>query len=422
MKGRFRVIGAVAVCVLVLVAGFAALFGAGSTNQSGDDQRGADETANTESIPSSLAAVSEEEAIVIGMIADLTGPTAVAGTQYASGQREYVEAVNARGGVNGQEIVLLWQDYRYEVAAAERLYNQYVEQGAVAFMGWGTGDTEALRHRVAADKVPFMSASLAESLTDPADAPYNFVLGSTYSEQARVALEYIAAERSDATVAIFHSASPFGTSPLADAAEYIVQADLGIELNTIEMPTGVTDFGSQIDAADNPDYIIIQNVAQPAATLIRDLRSLETEAGLICLNWCGNETLIELAGADAEGVIAVQPFLGPASEVAGLDEIAEAAGGIENVSIAFIHGWTAMRTLVTAIERMGESGEEITGAAVARSLESTVVSTDGLSADIKFSSHSHAGMRGAPLQIVSDGVLVPYQDVIVPVDVVPLDS
>ncbi len=353
----------------------------------------------------------EGEPIVVGMIADLTGPTSDVGVDYFEGQKGYIDYINANGGANGREIELVSQDYQYDVAIAEQLYEQFVSEGAVAFMGWGTGDTEALREKIAADEVPFMSASLSEELADPSATPYNFLPASTYSEQMRVALKHIADE-GGTSVAVFHNDSPFGTSPLADGEKYIADEGLDIAFEAIPMPGGVTDYVGQITQAGDVDYIVIQNVPSPAATLVRDLVSSGSDAQVICLNWCGNEVLIELAGEEAEGVLAVQPFLGANSGAEGLTDIT-ATGG-DDVSIGYIHGWTAMRSMVTAISDVVESGDEVTGPAIKEALEGQTLSTGGLSADISYSSDSHAGMTGAPIQVVADGKWTTLKDVIVP--------
>ena len=151
--------------------------------------------------------------IKIGIIADLTGPTADVGKPYNEGMLGYVDWLNAKGGVGGRKIEAMSNDYAYQVPAAEELYKKYVAEGAVAIQGWGTGDSEALRTKVASDKVPFMSASYAEVLTDPAASPYNFVVAPTYSDQMRVALNWIAKDsggrhRSPSSTTTARSAPP----------------------------------------------------------------------------------------------------------------------------------------------------------------------------------------------------------------------
>ena len=101
--------------------------------------------------------------IVLGVLADLTGPTADVGRPYHEGMLAYIDHLNAQGGVQGRPIRALAEDYGYKVPTAEEKYKKYVQAAAVAVQGWGTGDSEALRRKVAADQLPFMSASYAEA-------------------------------------------------------------------------------------------------------------------------------------------------------------------------------------------------------------------------------------------------------------------
>ena len=126
--------------------------------------------------------------IKVGAVFDLTGATADVGTPYADGVKGFVAWKNANGGINGHQIELSSADYAYKVDQAEQLYTQYVQEGVVAFQGWGTGDTEALRTKIAADKIPLMSASYSAALLDMSQAPYNFLVGTSYSDQAIIAL------------------------------------------------------------------------------------------------------------------------------------------------------------------------------------------------------------------------------------------
>ena len=130
---------------------------------------------------------------------DLTGPTADVGTDYAHGMRGFVDWINRQGGVEGGPVELIYQDYAYRVDRAEQLYSQFVAEGVVAFMGWGTGDTEALRLRIAEDEIPFSSASLSHVLGDPAEAPYNFLVATSYSDQFRIAQDWIAENHGERT-------------------------------------------------------------------------------------------------------------------------------------------------------------------------------------------------------------------------------
>ena len=187
--------------------------------------------------------------------------------------RGFADWINARGGIEGRPIDLIYQDYGYQVDRAEQLYTQFVGEGAVIFMGWGTGDTEALRLRIAEDEIPFSSASLSHRLGDPAEAPYNFLLATTYSDQFRIALDWIAGNHGEGTpiVALMHNASPFGLSPARQGGVAFAEAR-GIDLTLYEMPRGAVDFTAEFSRIrqSGAQYVVFQNTSGPAAVALHE--------------------------------------------------------------------------------------------------------------------------------------------------------
>ena len=350
--------------------------------------------------------------IAIGAIFDLSGATADVGTPFSEGIRDYIEFRNGQGGVEGHKLALKWQDYGYKVPQAEQLYQQFVSEGAKVFMGWGTGDTEALRPRVNADQVPFMSASLAETLTDPKNTPYNFFPAPSYSQQMRIALQYIADQNKSGKteVAVFHHDSPFGTSPLEDGNKYISTKKLNINMKSYAMPGTATDFVAQIGQAkaQGAKYIIIQNVASPAAKLANNLKSQNSTAQIVCLNWCADELFIKLAGPAADKMIGVMPFAPPVAGTAGLEQITEflktknsdpAAKGLH-----YVQGWFTMASMVEGIANaVKEKGGDVTGPDIKAGLEKVTDFKTGISDPITFTAEYHAGMDSAPLYQVEGG-------------------
>lgn len=350
----------------------------------------------------------EAAAIKIGAIHDLTGATSDVGTPYADGIRDYVKFINENGGIGGRQIELLSQDYAYAVDQAEQLYSQYTSEGVVAFQGWGTGDTEALRGRIAEDEIPFMSASYSATLGDPAEAPYNFLIGTSYSDQFIIALQH-ALEDGATTVALLHHDSPFGTSPLEDGKAW-AEAN-GMEVIGIPMPGGATDFTAQLTQVQDAgaQYIVIQNVSSPSATLVKDVARLGMDTQVICLNWCSDELFLELAGDAAEGVIAASPFAFPSSGASLIeDEIrpyTEKAGkNLDELGVHYVQGWTTMRAMVDAIAKVIADGQEVTGPNIRAALETySNYSTGDVTSPITFSSSNHAGNSALQLYQVQGG-------------------
>lgn len=355
------------------------------------------------------------EPIVVGALFDLSGATSDVGVPYSEGVRGYVEWLNGQGGVDGRPIELLWQDYQYDVAQAEQLYSQYISQGAVAVQGWGTGDTEALRTRITSDEVPFMSASYSEELIDPAETPFNFVAAASYSQQMRIALKWISENHDGhAEVAVFHHDSPFGLSPVADGQAYIDDNGLDMGYQAYPMPGGAADYVGELTQAQQQGatHVVVQNVSSPAAKLAQDIAAQGLDVQMICLNWCGDEIFINLAGDAAEGVITVQPFTPPSVEQPGHAEPASYLQG--DLNLHHFQGWYTMGLMVEGI-RQAAAGGEVTGPSIRDALEAMgPYDTGGVTQPIEFTAESHAGMSGSPLFIVEGGVWTLLSDVMTP--------
>ena len=299
------------------------------------------------------------EPIVIGGIFDLTGPTGDVGTPYAEGVRDFIDNLNSNGGVQGREIDLQSQDYQYDVAIAEQLYSQYTGAGAVAILGWGTADTEALRGRVTSDELPFFSGSLSEELSDPGETPYNFLVGTTYSDQMRIALKHINEEAGgDAEIAVFHNDSPFGESPVEDGRAYIEEQGYGFGYEAYPMPGGATDYTALLTQARNQGatHIIVQNVASPAAQLAQDIANQGLDVQMVCLNWCTDELFVDLAGDAAEGVLGVTPWAPASIGTEGVEAVREASGK-DDIGGHYLQGWYYADLMTQAIGNVIESGE-----------------------------------------------------------------
>ena len=341
--------------------------------------------------------------IRIGAIFDLSGPTSDVGVPYAEGERAYITYANARNLVKGRKLEFVSQDTGYNVARSEAFYQQLRTSGIVALMGWATADTEAFKTRVAADRLPYMSASYAESVANPRETPYNFFIAPSYSQQMRIALRYIARQnpRRQVKVVVYHHNSPFGESPLDHGRAYIRSKRLRINYSTVAMPTGATDLTAQLTQARDADYIIVQNTSRPASILAKDARNLGLRARIILLNWGADELFVGLAGRSAANAIGIQPFGTTGLKVPGLRAPANwlqrnGGGTLGRKGIHFVQGWYTMAVMVEAIRRIAAAGREVNGPNIKAMLESMpAYTTGGVTARIKFTARNHAGQRSS---------------------------
>ena len=359
-------------------------------------------------------------AIKVGAIFDLTGPTADVGTDYADGMRGFVDWINQQGGVEGRPVELIYQDYAYQVDRAEQLYSQFVAEGVVAFMGWGTGDTEALRLRIAEDEIPFSSASLSHVLGDPAEAPYNFLVATSYSDQFRIALEWIAENHGEGTpvVALMHNTAPFGTSPARLGGIEFAEAR-GIDLTLYEMPRGAVDYTAEFSRIRQRGarYVVFQNTSAPAAVALQNAASLRLDATFICLNWCANELLVRLAGEAAEGAMGTIPYAPLSMDVPGtrvIRDYLEAKGeSIEGKTNAYTQAWWTFAIFAEAMRQVLAAGDELTGANIKAALETfTDFDMQGVTVPLTFTPTDHLGAKGLRMFRVEGGEWVPFTEFI----------
>ena len=353
--------------------------------------------------------------IKIGVIADLTGATGDVGKPYNEGLLGYIDWINSKGGIKGRKLEAMSNDYAYQVPKAEELYKKYVADGAVVIQGWGTGDSEALRTKVASDKLPFMSASYAEVLTDPKQSAYNFVVAPTYSDQMRVALNWIAKDAGGkAEVAVFHNDSPFGTAPVADGQKWITEKGLQLGYKPYPMPKTPNFVGLLSQAqAQGAKYIVIQNVSSPAAQVAKDIKAQNLNMKIVCLNWCADELMIKTAGAEvAEGHIMIQPFAPGSAAKPGHKDIEDylksKGSSLDAKGLHYVQGWYTMAAMAKGIEKALAGGEKLTGESIKKALETMdAIDTGGVvgTGTVKFSADSHRGSTGSGIYQVKGGKL-----------------
>ena len=359
------------------------------------------------------------EPVKIGALFDLTGATADVGTLYAKGLQAYVEWKNANGGINGRPIQLIGQDYGYKVPNAEQLYSQYTAQDKVlAIQGWGTADTEALRPKISEDKIPFMSASYSVNLAFPKETPYNFLVGTTYSEQLQVGLQWAAEDwkkkgkTGAPKIAYLHSNSGFGLSPLDDGDKTAVA--LGMEKGLrIPMPAATADMTTQLTQAQQygANYIFIQNTSGAGATAMKTAKTLGMlpAVQIVCLNWCTDELSLKLAGDAGEGLVGVTPYAFPDASLPGMKDATEFAKTkgttLEAEGLHYTQGWWTMAIMAEGIKRVLDGGKPLTGENLKAALETIKdFDTGGVtSSKITFTPDDHRGQRTVDLYQVKGG-------------------
>jgi len=185
------------------------------------------------------------------------------------------------------------------------------------------------------------------------------------------------------------------------------------------MPGGVTDYVAELAQMQTfgANYVIVHTVSSPASVLLKDAVSQGFESQFICLNWCADEILINLAGDAAEGVLGTIPFTPPTSPVAGHEDadafLKSKGSSLEEKGLHYTQGWWTMASMVEGIRLVVAAGDEVNGENIRAALETlSNFDTGGVTSPISFSSSSHRGNSSLRLFTVEGGKWVNPSDYI----------
>lgn len=347
--------------------------------------------------------------VKLGGIFDLSGGTADVGKPHADGVRAYIEYINSKGGVNGAKIDLIWVDYAYQTPKAVEAYNKLVKQdGVIAVMGWGTGDTEAMKELIAKDKIPYISGSYSEQLIDPTKTLFNFIVAPTYSQAARILLDYAKSKKADAKVALVYNDSGFGKSPMDDAKAYAKTIGLNW-VGEVVVPLNASDATTQVLELQKmgAEYILMQETTNATAVTLKGAKQqgLLGKMQFMGLAYSVDENLVRAAGDAAEGFIGVPAFAFPYEDGAGIKEAVEYAKSkgtkVEDLNQKWVQGWAFGRIMTEAVRRAGDNP---TGESIRKAFESMKdYDLGGLGSPLTFSDKDHGGAKKGRVYQVKSG-------------------
>src|ERR1019366_1077996 len=150
--------------------------------------------------------------IKIGSVRSVTGPASFLGDPEKKTLEMYVEAINAKGGVNGQKLQLVIYDDGGDANNARTFATRLVEEDKIDAMVGGstTGSTLAMIPVFEDAKIPFISLAGAVQIIEPVR---KWVFKTPHTD--RMACEKIYADlkhRNLTTIALISGTDAFGKS------------------------------------------------------------------------------------------------------------------------------------------------------------------------------------------------------------------
>lgn len=243
--------------------------------------------------------------IKIGASISATGPAAFLGDPELKTLEMLVEDLNAKGGINGEEVVLVAYDDNGDPNKARTFATRLVEDDeVVAIIGGTTTGTTMSILAVAEDaEIPFISLAGAIDIINPVK-PFTFKTPHT----DRMACQKIFEDMQKAGISkigMISGTDGFGASMQAQCKE--VAPDYAIEILADETydpkDADMTAQLTKIKGTEGVQAILNPGFGQGPSIVTRNVKQLAIDLPFYQSHGVASDGFIELAGADAaEGV------------------------------------------------------------------------------------------------------------------------
>ena len=344
-----------------------------------------------------------EDIISVGVFVDQTGPAASVGIPATEGTMMYLREINAMGGINGRRLKVLLEDDHYSIPAAISIFKKFVFKDRVLsiLLGGGTGQTVVLNRHIEKEKVPYMTASLAESMTTPVKR-YIFTPTASYDDGIYVIIDYIMNDlkAKNPKIAIVYPDNEFGKTGLRAAEKYLRKYNSKLASREI-LAFGAIDATSQTLSLKRsmPEYIILHNGASPVICLLRDAKKYGLKSKVFGSFYVSNEDTITIAGGASEGLVAVSPLGYWPDDLRGMNKLRKITEKYQPNTKPkdrnFTQGWIISMIFAEGVKR---AGRDLTPDSLVEALESfKSFSTGDISGPVSYSKRNHKGGRANKL-------------------------
>jgi ABC-type branched-subunit amino acid transport system substrate-binding protein len=407
---RRRRAGVAASAVAIALAAAACGSGGGSGSGSG--------SANTASAPGIT-----KTQILIGSHQPLTGPAAPGYSEIAPAANAYFQYVNAHGGIYGRKIKYTYLDDGYDPAKTVSVVHQLVLQNSVfaIFNGLGTPTHLAVVKFLNSEKIPdVFVASGCDCWNDPGAYPQTFGYQLDYIREGKILGAYVKQRFAGKKIGYFFQNDEFGQDGVKGLDMEIPHSQV-VSRQSYD-PANI-NIGPQVAALKAAGAQVVVSFSVPAFTALLRLISLKlsfspqlvvsnvsndaiTLAGLL-------EAFAKKGGARVNGTQLTQGII--------TDSYLPSLGQAGNSWIALfkkIHGQYdakapfdgnvlyGMAVGYAFVQAMFKAGRNPTRAGLVSAINGGLPQGPAL-APYAFSSSNHAGITGASIGVIKNGVFVP---------------
>lgn len=337
--------------------------------------------------------------ILIGQTVGVTGAVAATVKESMLGAQLYLDDVNAKGGIHGEEIEVITLDDKFDTKLTLANAQTLIEKKLVLalFMSRGTPHTQGILPLLDQYGVPLVGPSTGAMVLHQPVQKHVFNVRATYQREAEKVVTHLASV-GVTRIALVVVDDTFGADALKGAENGLTHNKLQ-SVALARFDRSKPDFSAIAPTMvkANAQAVMVIGSGTAVVTGIKAIRAAGSGAQFITLSNNASEGFIKLLGADARGVIVTQVL--PSSLnyrlVKDADQLARAKG-IAHVSPAVLEGVAAAKVLVEALRK---AGKQPTRAKLQAALETLQMNMGGL--PLGYSKTDHTGLDFADLSIIT---------------------
>lgn len=338
--------------------------------------------------------------LLIGQTVGVSGSAAATVKESMRGAQLYFDAVNARGGVNGQKVEVLTLDDQFDpkltLANARTLIQ---EKGALAlFMTRGTPHTAGILPLLDEFGVPLVGPSTGAMVLHQPVQKHIFNVRAPYQREVKKAISHLATLGVQ-RIGVVHVDDTFGADALAGALA-------GFEENKLQalfiekFDRAKPDFSASAPrvAQHNPQAVLIFGTGSAVVDGIKAMRAAGVTAQILTLSNNASGGFVKALGEQSRGVVVTQVFPSERAVTYPLVREATTLASAAKIALtpAMVEGFTNAKVLVEGLRRAGPNP---TRARLHEALESfKKFDLGGLS--LSFTPDDHSGLDFTDLSII----------------------
>ncbi|RBW56005.1 ABC transporter substrate-binding protein [Ruegeria sp. A3M17] len=349
-----------------------------------------------------------DDEIIIGSVNDLSGIFAAVGVPATKGANVVFDRVNANGGVHGRTIRYVVEDNGYQMPRAMQGYNKLLNRDKVFAMlqSLGTPMNVAGFKLLDPKGIPNVAplSAARQMLQEPMDN--KFTAFSTYFDQSRVGVTYLAAEFGGQSVCSMYLPTDFGAEIVEGTKAGAEEAGIAFVAETTHKPDE-TDFVGSLSKLkeEGCDIVTIALGVRQAITVVGTAKKM----GLTEMKFLGTSAsfltvVAQVPGGVTDGFYAAASWqdlwsrAGDPAPAAFIEEY-QAATGEDPVGFAML-GYSAAETMVKALEA---AGPDLTQESFIAAMETLDYQDELVGNHMTFGPDDHQGADSVYVNVVENG-------------------